>query len=134
MATKTVLQHECDRCERVWYSDPAKEKHAETSIKIEAIIDGDLVAEVSFTALCEGCKGTVRSQIEAIGKEFKKASPVRKAKKKGDAKEKAAQDNSQSASSSTTHAAQTLAASGNGASPIHATRTAAQIVPPSTRR
>lgn len=82
MGTKSVKQCSCDRCNRVWYEDPAQE--SVTEVDVQATIGGDFV-EASFDCLCEGCAKAVKGMLVAITRVMAKASPIRGAKKKGGA-------------------------------------------------
>lgn len=84
MPSKPVVQHECSRCTRTWYTDPPKagEKEVEAKLELKLIL-GALIKQVAFDGMCEGCTKTVTSLIEQIAKEIKKSSPRRRAKEKG---------------------------------------------------
>lgn len=91
MPAKKVLQYKCSRCPRVWYVDegvPEPEQKFELlvdlSIKNENGARTQKKCEVSFDCLCPSCAATVASLVDAIKRDFKKAGPVRKAKKKAE--------------------------------------------------
>lgn len=84
MGTKQVSQHSCDRCKRVWYEDPEQVKRQQSEVDLSATI-GDDHFEISFDCLCEGCASTVRGLLTSITRVMDKASPIRGAKKKGEA-------------------------------------------------
>ncbi len=79
MPAKAVLQHECERCPRTWYS-PADANLAKTELSVTGTLAGTQVS-VKYETLCETCTKTVSNLIAALGKEHKKSSPARRAKK-----------------------------------------------------
>lgn len=94
MPAKKVLQYNCGRCQRVWYVDESKEKSEpkqELTLTADITVtneDGSLTPkkyEVSYECLCPGCAKTVAALLDSIKRDFAKASPVRKAKKKDEA-------------------------------------------------
>lgn len=92
MPAKSVLRFDCDRCTRTWYVDA--EKAAATPkevLNLSMELEPGSVVKLSYECLCEGCKKTVKSLVSAIGKDFKKAAPVRGAKKKVSGGEAAAE-------------------------------------------
>lgn len=84
MGTKQVSQCSCDRCKRVWYEDPDQVKRQQSEVELSATL-GDDHFEISFDCLCEGCASTVKGLLIAITRVMDKASPIRGAKKKGEA-------------------------------------------------
>lgn len=80
MPAKQVLQYDCGRCRRVWYVEQ-NQPEVVTTVAVAANFDGAAI-DIKYDCLCEGCKKTVKSLLEAIGKEFKKAAPQRGARKK----------------------------------------------------
>lgn len=98
MSKKTVVQHSCDRCPRVWYLDPEdKTPERKLALNFEGLVPKELGREpllnevpeyVNFGAagkyecLCDGCAKTVAALVKQIVKEFKPRE--RKAKKKDD--------------------------------------------------
>lgn len=78
MPAKPVLQYSCNRCTRVWYSEVAEPVNM---LELKADLgDGEVV--VNFECLCIGCRKTVRSLVEAMGRFIVKNSPIRGAKNK----------------------------------------------------
>ena len=80
MPATPVLKYKCDRCTRVWYSEAAEPAY---TLELTANLDAQ-VAQVRFECLCAGCRKTVRSLVDAIGKVIVKNSPIRGAKKKAE--------------------------------------------------
>jgi hypothetical protein len=77
MAGKMVMQHECDRCARVWYADPSDTK-LELGVALQMkFVLGDLKADVSWSELCDSCRKTVRNMVASLAKDLKHQSPQR---------------------------------------------------------
>lgn len=78
MPAKLVLQFNCERCQRVWYSEEEQEIKRESELKI--LVDGE--ERLSYNILCTGCRKTVFDALEIIMKKIKQRAPIR-AKKEG---------------------------------------------------
>lgn len=81
MAGKTVIQHECQRCPRVWYSEPKPEGEGEVRFTAKLVVAGKMVVDVSWDDLCETCQKVVSSVVTQLTKGMRHRAPSRGAKK-----------------------------------------------------
>lgn len=79
MARQSMVEVQCDRCQRKEYrpSDTVikKEGHPDLTLSFKG-------KQVLFDDLCEVCQGSVNNYVESIAKEVKSKSPKRGAKRK----------------------------------------------------
>lgn len=87
MARRPVIEQECERCTRTWYTD-AKEPEVKTELSLVLTL-GTEVIKSEFKCLCDGCQKTVKALVDQIAKVMKKSAPVRGAKKKVEEEAKA---------------------------------------------
>lgn len=78
---KTVIQHDCERCGRTWYSDVEKPS---TRLLVDMrLVDGTIL-HGDFSTLCDSCEKTASNGVKALLRSMKKSSPIKSgAKKKG---------------------------------------------------
>ncbi len=79
MASRTVVENECDRCTRTWYTK-AEEKEVPAHLQLSFVVGEESVL-ANFKCLCAGCRKTVKTLAESISKVLQKSAPVRGAKK-----------------------------------------------------
>lgn len=78
---KTVIQHQCERCPRVWYSDVEKPK---TRLLVDMSLSDGTNLHGDFGTLCDSCEKTAASGVKALLRNMKKNSSVKSgAKKRG---------------------------------------------------
>lgn len=80
MPSKPVIENECERCTRTWYTD-ASAAATKSELNLELTL-GTEVIKSEFKCLCDGCQKTVKALVDQIAKVMKKSAPVRGAKKK----------------------------------------------------
>lgn len=78
---KTVIQHDCERCPRVWYSDVEKPS---TRLLIDMQLSDGSKLRGDFGTLCDSCEKTAVNGVKALLRSMKKNSSAKSgAKKKG---------------------------------------------------
>lgn len=79
MPSKPVIQNECERCTRKWYTEKAVESKFE--LKADLMVPDEkgeytrVTVAGNFTCLCAGCTKTVAALAKSIAKEFKPRQP-----------------------------------------------------------
>lgn len=71
MPAKQVVQNECERCPRVWYTDAEEPK---VSLAVSMSVNGQVIRG-SFDTLCDSCKKACASAVKTLLKSMKKTSP-----------------------------------------------------------
>lgn len=78
---KTVIQHDCERCSRTWYSDTEKKP---TRLLVSMSLSDGSTLQGDFGTLCDSCEKTAAHGVKALLRNMKKNSPVKSgAKKRG---------------------------------------------------
>ena len=71
MPRKQVVECQCDRCERLWYETPSKERvDSQAAVKFVGPIAEEQV-DIQFGLLCSNCAKAVRNYIASILREPK---------------------------------------------------------------
>lgn len=73
--TKTVIQHECERCRRTWYADTEKPK---TRLLIDMQLSNGEKLRGDFGMLCDSCERTAANGVKNLLRTMKKNSPDRR--------------------------------------------------------
>lgn len=81
MPTKSVVQHDCERCGRTWYEDNERQV-ASLHLKMEYSDGSESFGD--FDVLCPGCEKTARAKVVELLRSMRKNSPTKsEAKKEG---------------------------------------------------
>lgn len=84
MPATTVIKCTCERCGRVWLEENGDEPHETATLELTFTSPKVNIAQ-EFGVLCESCTNAVSALVQAIFRDFKKASPKRRAKKGAEA-------------------------------------------------